>query len=568
LEVNDKGYRKYSVRIALISSILFLFWGLCSPRGYAEQVKQNTIADEVSNRSITIWKYQVKDLSELGDRGDGSAASVDKTALPGIKFEIVKVEGLNDSVLSNPIGLVKDVDYQMVGNTQTITTDTDGKATLDLGIGTKADGIYLVTELADDRGTKPAVVKPADPFFVSVPQTNRQNQASLIYDVEVQPKNILESLLEPEKTIENGKGLSLKAGEEFEWEATVNLPNDLHTVLSQDMTITPNYDENGSQIADLELKKGDELYATYFRIADTLNGQLKLEDIRVEVLTDMNKWEPLEIATDYKVSLNDKEITDHPVKDHNEGEKKILVSLTQNGMKKSTELNGKKIRVVYKNFTDKDFNGVIRNHIDVDYLTPGQKPVNVPSEKDPEYYTGGFDIEKVTKSQGKKLSGAQFHIADSKASAENGRFIAQDGKTYASEGEAEAAGTKLLTAISNEDGLAMFNGLALNWFEDVNKNGKQDPEEPTFAQSEIKKEYWLVETKAPKGYELVKTPINITVTLNTATNQKVEVVVVNEPATVLPFTGGKGTLGLVVMAFGLILIGCVLYTIDKRRQQA
>ena len=85
-----------------------------------------------------------------------------------------------------------------------------GLSKANLGSGNAADGIYLVTELEDDRGVSPAVAKPADPFFVQVPQTDRDDLGSLIYDVVVQPKNIMESLLEPDKTVEEGKGSPLK----------------------------------------------------------------------------------------------------------------------------------------------------------------------------------------------------------------------------------------------------------------------------------------------------------------------------------------------------------------------
>ncbi|WP_251750272.1 hypothetical protein, partial [Staphylococcus aureus] len=68
----------------------------------------------------------------------------------------------------------------------------------------EADGIYLVTELPDDRpGTGPKVVQPVPPFFVNVPMTHRTEKDKLIYDIEVQPKNILESIIEPTKTIED-----------------------------------------------------------------------------------------------------------------------------------------------------------------------------------------------------------------------------------------------------------------------------------------------------------------------------------------------------------------------------
>ena len=77
-------------------------------------------------------------------------------------------------------------------------------------------------------------------------------------------------------------------------------------------------------------------------------------------------------------------------------QKAVAVSLTEAGMKKVATNGDTKIQVVFETHTDKDFNGTIVNHMDVDYLSPGLKPVEAPSppEDDPEYYTGGFDIKE------------------------------------------------------------------------------------------------------------------------------------------------------------------------------
>lgn len=110
-----------------------------------------------------------------------------------------------------------------------------------MGSGNAADGIYLVTELEDDRGVSPAVAKPADPFFVQVPQTDRDDLGSLIYDVVVQP------------------------------------------------------------IADIPVSAGDEIYADYYTIRDTLNEKILLDGLTVNTKTDSSDWVALEFGTDYTV---------------------------------------------------------------------------------------------------------------------------------------------------------------------------------------------------------------------------------------------------------------------------
>ena len=70
------------------------------------------VADNTSPRSITLWKYEVKDLSELGDRGDGEMDdTVTKTPLAGIKFRIQRVTAIGDAALTNPLDQKEGTDY-------------------------------------------------------------------------------------------------------------------------------------------------------------------------------------------------------------------------------------------------------------------------------------------------------------------------------------------------------------------------------------------------------------------------------------------------------------------------
>lgn len=578
---SKKKFVQLAMTAALLASVGTGLGSLALGNGVvvnAEQnIKANPVADETSDRSITIWKYQVKDASELGGRGDGKENdTITKDPLPGIKFKIEKVSAIGNASLTNPLVQKKDTHYTVDSEIGTITTGPDGSAKQALGKGTAADGIYLVTELPDDRGESPKVAKPADPFFVYVPQTDRTDLSSLIYDVEVQPKNIMESLIDPQKTVEEGAGYSIKAGQPFTWEATANLPSGLYTVASQDMVITPVYDKDGNQVADITVEKDDEIYADYFIINDTLVKELLLDNVKTQVKTETGAWTDLVLGTDYKVFVNNTEKNTAPITETDTSiEKAVRVELTEVGMKKVALNKDVKIRVLYTTHTANDYNGTISNHFDVAFLTPGLEPVNPGNPKDPEYYTGGFDIEKTAEDKtapNNKLKDAEFQIAETKADADAGKFIATDGKSYL---EADLpAGVTFLKATSNENGWAEFNGLALNWYEDKNDNGKQDitddpdTNEPTFAKADIKKDYWVVETKAPAGYELLKEAKKVTVDLSTEDNAEVELNVVDKPKTDLPFTGGEGTMLLVAIALGAITIGTAAIVIDKKRRAA
>lgn len=140
------------------------------------------------------------------------------------------------------------------------------------------------------------------------------------------------------------------------------------------------------------------------------------------------------------------------------------------------------------------------------------------------------------------LAGAEFHLATSEEDAKANKFLASDGKSYTLNNDGSVTdmpnGVTLLKATSDDQGLAEFNGLELNWYTDTDGDGQQDiGTEPTFDADQIKRDYWVVETKAPEGYELLKAPQQITVNLASESNDIIEATIVNETKTDLPFTG-------------------------------
>lgn len=62
-------------------------------------------------------------------------------------------------------------------------------------------------------------------------------------------------------------------------------------------------------------------------------------------------------------------------------------------------------------------------------------------------------------------------------------------------------------------------------------------------------EHTLIETKAPNGYELIKTPIKVTITEG---NQTIKVYQEDDKKTNLPFTGGTGPMVIVIMVVSVL----------------
>lgn len=561
-------------------------------------ISTSRLSDNSSDRTITLWKYEIKSSAELGERGDGEKLDpstapdlVGKKLMGDVEFEIVRVIPKKDGAsnyykLDDPTKQIEGTHYDIDSSFTPIKQKTGdhttgagfGKTTFNVGKGKAGDGIYLIREVpdsngdysyTDEKGDLKKVATPMAPFFAYLPQTRRDNENRLIYDVHVYPKNIVNDT-SADKTIEGQKGYSIKAGQPFQWEATVKLPTGLYFKADKEMTITNVYDKDGNKLPDKSVSAGDEVYANYFYIHDALNKALYLDDVEVDVFDGTN-WTKLTLNTDYKVFKNGSTTAEakHPIKNPNGAVTDVRIELTEAGMKK-VEGTFTDIRATYYTHTDVDFNGVIENKFETGYLIPGQKPVEIPSENNPKYFDGGFVIDKTEEDKGKKLAGAEFYIAISEQDAKDKKFLASDGKSYTlkDDGSANPAlptGVTFLKDTTDDKGHAQFDGLALNWYTDKNNNNKQDEDEPTWNLADISRDYWLVETKSPDGFELLKEPIKVTVKTNPS---DVSVHVENKAQTKLPFTGGTGTTLIIIIAIGSITIGTAAIAIDKKRRAA
>ncbi|MGO3609061.1 MAG: SpaH/EbpB family LPXTG-anchored major pilin [Enterococcus gilvus] len=608
-----KNKRKWISKVALTLGVLTMLGSAGAGLGsvaYAAPdtpfISTNAVSDTTSKRTITLWKYEINSSAELGERGDGEKIDPSKTPdttgkklMGDVEFEIVRVEPLKDAdgnyyPLDDPTKQVEGTHYEIDTDFPAIKQKTGdhtkgagfGTTTFDVGTGKAGDGIYLIREVpnadgdytyTNEAGELKTISTPMAPFFVHLPQTKRDNEKELIYDVHVYPKNIVTDS-EGAKTIEGQAGHSIKAGEAFQWEATVKLPTGLYSEITKNMTIVNRYDKDGKKLDDLEIVASVddpyELYADQFYIHDELSEELHLDNVEVEVLSKdaTPVWTKLTLNTDYKVIKDDVEVTASPIKKAKDGEKTdIRIELTKVGMKK-IEGNYTDIRAIYHTHTDTDFNGVIENQFDYGYLIPGQKPKTDTPDPKPEYFDGGFTIDKTQEDKSKKLAGAVFYIATSKENAEKGIFLASNGKSYKK--DTDTFGTAqdpadddatFLTDTTDDEGKAQFDGLALDWYTDTNKNNKQDGDEPTWDHDDIKRSYWLVETTAPDGYEELKSPIEVEVKLDpSVTTVHVE----NKVQTKLPFTGGAGMTLMIVIALGAITIGTATIVLEKKRRQA
>lgn len=185
--------------------------------------------------------------------------------------------------------------------------------------------------------------------------------------------------------------------------------------------------------------------------------------------------------------------------------------------------------------------GEITNDATLTFQREGEPETDTPSTE-AETKFGGINILKHDR-EGNNLAGAVFQV---RAAHEN---------DFAKAAIISVNGVDSWTA--DKDGKAAVDGLRYSGWADgeavAEGSGKYNF-------------YWLVETKAPAGYELLANPIPFTIDSQVA--QAITVDVINTPHNAggeLPNTGAAGTIGLITAGIVLVLGGGYLAMRSARR---
>lgn len=164
--------------------------------------------------------------------------------------------------------------------------------------------------------------------------------------------------------------------------------------------------------------------------------------------------------------------------------------------------------------------------------------------------TGGIELLKVDSEDNTlMLSGAEF-------------------KVYRTASQEEIAG--------NAEGLTQIPGISgsvlpVSFYDNQDKSGEKVTSVTTGADGKLSiygltfGDYYLVETKAPEGYNLMESPLEFTI--DAGSHQGAPVLVENVSGAILPETGGIGT---TVFTFGgMILVAfSVLMLLDRKRRHS
>lgn len=214
---------------------------------------------------------------------------------------------------------------------------------------------------------------------------------------------------------------------------------------------------------------------------------------------------------------------------------------------------GKEFTVTYYAKVNKDAVVTEKNKAQLEYGNkPGETTTTTPSEaKTPTY---PLDINKIKTGSKDKLAGAKFSLYTSEEDAKNGRNaikVSGSNGNYVVDPASTTTEFESVKSIEEKNYNLHVNGLEA-------------------------KDYWLVETQAPDGFNKLTAPIKVTITKTGDTEWKVVqdgkeetdkiIDVENSTGSLLPSTGGMGTIAFTVVAALLVFGVAVSFIRDRKRE--
>lgn len=343
------------------------------------------------------------------------------------------------------------------------------------------------------------------PFFVAIPGGSSADAADA-YEITVEPKNtVIPEDVEIGKDVDEiGNDHATHAvGELHTWIIQSTIPAGLSTGLRYEITDTLNY----------QLTFAGNVKVTVAEADAPAHGDL------TELIGN----------EDYVLTVS--ELTD----DQEEPITAFRVALTPSGMEKSAAVEGDSpvIRVYFDAYIDEDaiLGSEIPNQAHIHY----ENHVGIDFDRDsdiPEVHTGGLSLVKVdAASQTRRLSGAKFTL---NVKAEDGSFTPVVFYTDA------AMTQRAEEAVTDENGCALFYGLAYGT-------------------------YYLIETEAPAGYNVLPEPVEVVIDSSTHLESNA-VQVTNSAHFRLPETGGIGTAVFTLGGTGILGAAALILLGGKKRR--
>ena len=456
---------------------------------------------------ITVTPDRIVNIYKTTGEAEG------KIPLENISFRIYKVATLSQlekgEVILQEKPTQADLEkYAVPGYlVATLTTDAAGFASYNFTQNDQPDGVYLIEELPSDATT--GVIEP---FFIMVPGTTQDGSGN-VYTISVSPKNTAETGPDIKKDVTeiDNDSDSFDAFQPHTWILRGGIPAGLAS-------------------------------AKKYVITDTLDHRLTYTRGSALVKLFTRAGEELELTRDVHYTLAEGTLSGgEQSRDH------FAVSLTREGMTYVMASLGEgscipELRVYYEAVidADADLGTEIPNQAKLDYVNSAGMEYEAESDI-PEVHTGGIHLHK-TDVDGNPLAGAQFRIAREATEEELADPQVQKQKLTVDSQvidvvfvsfhpQDDLSGEKVDIITTDEEGNAAFCGLAYGT-------------------------YYIVETKAPAGYNLLSEPIEARINeLSHKADEELDstILVVNTRF-VLPETGGIGTTLFTIV--GLLILCC------------
>ena len=230
------------------------------------------------------------------------------------------------------------------------------------------------------------------------------------------------------------------------------------------------------------------------------------------------------------------------------------MSLDLSAWVKANQTNkGKTFTVTYYAKVNKDAEVTNNNNASLEYgNNPSDTTTTTPSEAKTNTYP--LDINKIKKETEEKLAGAKFSLYTSAEDAKNGKNAIKVSGSNGNYVVDPASTTTEFESVKSIDGKG-YN-LHINGLE--------------------AKDYWLVETQAPEGFNKLTAPIKVTITKTGDADWKVSkgdvevtdkiIDIENSTGSLLPSTGGRGAIAFAVIAALLVFGVAVSFIRDKRKE--
>ena len=220
---------------------------------------------------------------------------------------------------------------------------------------------------------------------------------------------------------------------------------------------------------------------------------------------------------------------------------------------------GKTFTVTYYAKVNKDAEVTNNNRASLEYgNNPSNTTTTTPSEAKTNTYP--LDINKTKKGSEEKLAGAKFRLYSSEADA---KANDESKAIKVSPVVAGVAGNYVVDPASTTtefESVKSIEGKGYN----LHINGLEA------------KDYWLVETQAPEGFNKLTDPIKVTITKTSETEWTVAkndttetdkiIDIENSTGSLLPSTGGRGAIAFAVIAALLVFGVAVSFIRDKRKE--